>query len=424
MSPRSRRALLQYLGGLAVGLAGCQGGPPTDTATGTPDPTEAPTADRTPMATGTPTDTATPSPDDTPTDEPTPGRVDRRCSAIWEPIERWRVPTGIRAYEPAVVDGTVYFGAQDDRLRAVDAADGTVRWRRKRAVPLYTRPAVSADTVVAPTYDAVVAHATADGTRRWSFEPPGSQAEIESAAVLVGGYVATVVTNYAGTQEEPPENPYTRLYGLDLDTGTEVWHREFERDYFIQGLASSDSAVVLAGRNGDVFGYDPASGDVAWSSSVGGEVGGGPATASGLVAVRGGDFLAAVEAGTGTVRWKTEGDFHDRPAVASGTVYCPTRGELVALDAATGDRRWRAAIDGDTVGETSAIGEVVYCTVTEGDRAWKLGLDAAEGCRRGRFEGDGRNLTRAHVAGDSVYFGGLHGEGAMYAVTRPSRRDT
>ena len=48
---------------------------------------------------------------------------------------------------PAVVDGTVYFGALDGHLHAVDAATGTEKWKFKSRMPIACTPTVTGGTV-------------------------------------------------------------------------------------------------------------------------------------------------------------------------------------------------------------------------------------------------------------------------------------
>lgn len=411
MPSRSRRAILRGVAALSVGLAGCQD-QPTGTPLSEPSPTDSET------------ETATETPSETPTESPRATRQDRACDDQWNPRERWRFPTGIRAYGPAVADGVVYFGAQGDRFHALDADSGAVRWQRDQPAPHSSRPAVHAGTVVVPGYEAVSAHDAASGDTEWTFALPGDYAEVTSDPAVGDGRVVVTATNHAGTMQEPPDTPYRRLYAVDLADGTEAWHRDFQRSDSLAGLATLGDRVVVAADDGEVIAFDGATGDDVWTTSVASSgLVDGPAVAGDTAFVQAAGRLAAVERTDGTVRWRRDGGYEGDPAVGGDAVYCRSGDELVAQERSDGRVRWRAVIPAEGR-RLTATEDAAYVTVSGDDGAAMVGVDAGSGCRLGRYEFAARDVSGAAADGDTLYVGGFRDDGAMYAVSRPGRRDT
>lgn len=369
----------------------------------------------------TPTETET----ETATESPTATRQDRVCDDQWDPRERWRFETGVRAYHPAVADDVVHFAAQGDRFYALDADDGTVRWQRDQPAPLYARPAVEGGTVVVRGYEAVSAYDAASGDDVWTFALPGDHAEVTSDPAVGDGRVAVTATNYAGTMEEPADTPYKRLYVVDLADGSEAWHRDFERSDSLAGIATPGDLVVVAADDGEVIALDGTTGDDAWTTSVASSgLVDGPAIDGDTAFVQAAGHLAALEGADGTVRWRRDGGYAGNPAVGGDAAYCRSADELVAHERSTGRVRWRAILPDGAQGGPTATDDAAYVTVGGDDGAATVGFDAASGCRLGRYEIDARDLSGAAADGDTLYIGGFQDDGAMHAVSRPGRRDT
>ncbi|HSJ15494.1 MAG TPA: PQQ-binding-like beta-propeller repeat protein [Longimicrobiales bacterium] len=117
--------------------------------------------------------------------------------------QRWRFDTEGRALDsrqygfdrrtiqfgPTVVDGTVYVGARDGFLYAIDAATGAERWRFDHEVSWVTgTPVVWQGTVFAGSSDARFFHAVdaATGTEQWRL---GTSAPVWSSPFVADGIV-------------------------------------------------------------------------------------------------------------------------------------------------------------------------------------------------------------------------------------------
>lgn len=110
---------------------------------------------------------------------------------------------------PAVADGTVYAASKAGRLVALDAADGSVRWRRPLDGSVYQPAAVADGTVVVGAGNGRLARAfdAATGAEQWSFETGASKA----APAFLGDRVLVSGAN-------------TGVWALDAATGETLWY--------------------------------------------------------------------------------------------------------------------------------------------------------------------------------------------------------
>ena len=181
---------------------------------------------------------------------------------------------------PAVVDGIVYFGSQDNGLYALDAATGSVVWQFRAASQVQSSPAV---------VDGVVYFGANDGWFR----------------------------------------------ALDAGTGAELW--SYRTRYPITASpAVANGRVYVGTTDRELLALDAATGKLRWSSTLGGEVYSSPAVANGLVYVGTlSEFFYIVHAGDGRIRtwFRTRRDVSSSAAVDGITVYfTTTAGRLYAID--------------------------------------------------------------------------------------------
>jgi outer membrane protein assembly factor BamB len=181
----------------------------------------------------------------------------------------------------------VYIGSEDGRLFAVDAANGSERWRFEDGDPSErtTTPTVGGDTV----------------------------------------YFAQ-----AGV-----------LYARDAATGGERWRNDLGDG--ARAPAYSAGVVYTGGTDGLVYAIDAASGDVRWTFATGDQILATPIVADGVVYAASFDhILYALDAASGDELWRfaIEGDVDNGPSLADGVLYVSTSfGILSAIggsDAAAG----------------------------------------------------------------------------------------
>jgi outer membrane protein assembly factor BamB len=224
----------------------------------------------------------------------------------------WRLPIASES-SPLLLHRTLYFGAWDHRLYALDVR----RPRRKPRV-------------------------------RWTFV---ADAELNSGPAYAHGTI--FIGSDAGT-----------LYAVNARNGHKRWeahsfsHFGGGREYFYATPAVAYGRVYIPNADGTVYAYGEHTGHLLWAKHVGTYVYTAPAVWNRTVYVGtyDGKFLA-LDAATGDVRWSFDApaSIHGAPTVMDGLVYFSTCGmcgqhgsryaklgprRTFALDARTGKRVW------------------------------------------------------------------------------------
>ncbi len=287
---------------------------------------------------------------------------------------------------PALGDGMVYVTTRDGRLHALDADDGTLRWSASgdAALPMpwghesgdrYTpSPAVSGGLVLWAGADGVVrASDRTTGELRWQTATGGP---IWSSPAVADGVV------YVGSTDG-------NLYALDLTSGERHWAFRTEG----AGLASAD------------YGFDRRT------------IQGSPAVRDGLVFVGARDgFLYAIHANDGSLAWRVDHKISwviGSPAVDDSLVYVGSSDAqfFQALDAMTGAERWRVMLHGLVWSSPAVSGDLIVVGDAQGH---VHGIDRLTGAIRWTFETAGGIFSSPVPAGRLLVVGSL--DGGIYAL--------
>lgn len=413
MVSRSRRSLLGALAVTTIGLAGCS----SDESSGSQTPSKTRTPNSEPTASPTPSETPTKRSDATPPETPR----DVTCENRWDPHVRWSLRTEIRAYEPTVADGVVYFGSQDGHLYAVNVETGEVRWRVEHRGTLGRAPVVEDDLVTYAGYDRLTTFDATTGEERWSFVPPGEHADlswsfgVDESAVYVGA-------SQHPSPEIEVEYQYDRVYALDHRTGDHRWRTALEpstEDGWMvpRHVAATNERVFVSMEKGPIVALDAGDGTELWRRSINGSRI--PVVAGDTVFLATGNRLLALDARTGRVRWRAGCKYS--PAVSDGVGHCTLGGILSSFDLSDGHHHWKAEIPNDGCGWMPVVvGETVYLPTDCSDGHGRLyAFDASSGCRKGYFEVRSARPTPPAVIDETVLVGGMNGQGRMWAVSTP-----
>jgi len=229
--------------------------------------------------------------------------------------QRWKLATGpvkpwawghesgdVYTSSPAFVDGTLYFGAGDGRVYAVDAATGKEKWHGQTEGRVRASPAVDASQVYAGSADGrVYAFDRASGATKWKFETEGvklfsgnfgyDRRTVQSSPAVANGAV------YVGARDG-------WIYAIDAATGKERWRYDHKISWINTSPAVVDGVV-----------YDG-------SSDA--------------------QFVQALDAASGKELWRTTtGTTWSSPAVAGDVIYAGDgQGRLHALDRKSGKLLW------------------------------------------------------------------------------------
>ncbi len=292
-------------------------------------------------------------------------------------LRRWASQTGSAVQGgPVVVGDTLFIGAEDHILRAIDVAGGEVRWTFSADDEIRTTPAVS------------------DGS--------------------------VFVIDFAGD-----------VYSLRASDGLLLWRASL-------GDRSGASPVVAGGflyaatARGSVQAFEAATGRLGWTFEAGAPVWSSPAADGGLVYAE--DYAGGVHAldvRDGQQVWsrQTTGELRSSPALYEGRLFVASsgyeNGGVSAFDAQTGEALWTTSISGNNLWSAPTVAPLAdgRTLVLIGNLGWLYALDARDGTvvwrtrvAPVRYAGRDKYPTMmTPIAGlDHVYVG------AHYAVDLPS----
>ena len=281
------------------------------------------------------------------------------------------VESSLLEYEPrelagAVVDpgtGDVFVGTRDGKLRAF-AADGVVLWERALTAKLTASPLFAEDTVYVGASDGLL-HALdrIDGKDRWT-APLGG--ELSAAPVLAGDRV--IAPTDQGT-----------VHALLVATGASQWvyKRDPLSDLTIRGGpgVSSDGARLYAGfADGVLVALDPGTGRRLWELPLGTpgrrfrDADATPILDGGLVFMTGfADGVFGVDAATGKLRWKKDGTGAHALGLAKGKLLVAGQGFVEARRPTDGASLWRVKLGHEATATTPrAAQKLVLVSTTRG----------------------------------------------------------
>lgn len=321
-------------------------------------------------------------------------------------ILKWSYETGNRVYSsPAIVDGVVYYGSDDNRIYALDAETGEEVWTYTTGGRVLTSPAVAGGIVYAGSYDNSLYALDKDtGTMLWSF-PMESWVTVDP--VVADGVI------YCGGLMDP-------LYAIDAVTGVEIWNVTLgvsDNPSVDSSPAVAEGILYVAGNETTLYALDVTDGSEIWNFTPGNKISSSPSVAEGMVYISSWDKnIYALNATTGSQVWSYmtggDGEMTSSPAVAYGMVYVGSGDNNVyALDALTGEKIWNFTTGSVVYSSPTYANDVVYV----GSWDHRLyALDALTGEKIWDFETGDPIFSSPSVADGNVFFGSL--DNRFYAV--------
>ena len=336
---------------------------------------------------------------------------------------------------PAVLGSVVYFGSYDGNVYALDASTGQQKWKfategehRFAAKHLHgsqpatetmpdpfdfflSSPVVSGNVVFFGSGDGnIYALNAADGTLKWKFKTGDV---VHASPAIADGTV------YIGSWD-------SYFYALDADTGKERWRFKTGEDHDIYnqvGIQSSaavaDGTVYFGCRDSNFYALDAKSGQKKWAfNNKGSWVIASPAVRDGKVYFATSDtgMLYSVDAATGKQSFGIDGKHwvkFSSPALAGSTLYIGSfDGKMRAFDTGSGKEIWGFETDGahqNAATLTKPDGTPNYEAAYAGD----FYDDVVTGVQT--MMKTGAILSSPVVVGDTVYFGSS--DGNLYAIS-------
>jgi outer membrane protein assembly factor BamB len=177
----------------------------------------------------------------------------------------WSYPAkGMIQAAPALMDGTLYFAAWDNTVRALNAATGAVRWERPVGQPATYPPYSPGAGTPAVSGGQVVFCAP------WSRLTEGAQAFTVAAGAPTWSFAATC--GYSSPAVHGDRVYLTTRAGavVALDAkGAQIWQRSIGQAIYDSSATVAGDLLLVAGLRGMVTGLDLRTGAVRWRHQVG-----------------------------------------------------------------------------------------------------------------------------------------------------------
>jgi outer membrane protein assembly factor BamB len=248
----------------------------------------------------------------------------------------WTYSTGGSIFtSPAVsVAGIVYFGANDGKVYAVQAADGSPVWNYTTGGEIVSSPAaVDGMVFIGSNDNRVYCLSALTGTQLWNYTTNG---DIYSSPTVCDGYV------FIGSDDQ-------FLYKLDEYTGSLIWCKLADSPISVSPAVYNN--VIWFGTDaGTVYCIDEDNGMRYWNFTAGAGIYSSPSYADGYIFVGSSDYhLYCLNGVTGTEIWNftDSSQVHSSPAAYLGLVYFGTySGNFYCLNASTGTQLWNYTMHG------------------------------------------------------------------------------
>ena len=317
----------------------------------------------------------------------------------------WTYHTGGAVYSsPAVANGTLYVGSNDDRVYALNAATGKQIWNYTTHGSVESSPAVANGVVYVGSLDGnVYALNATKGAKEWNYTTGGAVYSSPTVANTTG-------TLYIGSNDD-------KVYALNATTGTLVWK------YPTGGAVYSSPAVVKIGvnttvvyvgsRDGEVYALNAVTGALKWKYAAGLAVNSSPAVAEGKVFVASENgSVYALNATTGKQIWNfppPNGEGVDSsPAfdVVDNRVFFGSEdNRIYAVDATTGKQIWSTGVTGGMVESSPAVAHDVVFVGSDGGSVYALSASAATATQVWKYKTPAPVFSSPAVAEGEVFVG-------------------
>jgi outer membrane protein assembly factor BamB len=291
--------------------------------------------------------------------------------------ERWR--TGVEGwiYSLRAEGGIVVTGTRGGGVQAWDAGGGRLKWERGGAQTEFETPESGPCVVGGIVYfhggGRLHALDAESGAELWAYPVggPGAPGSMPTRPVVVDG--AVYVT--AGA----------RVLALDARTGGERWRFDapavmFGPPTYVPGAGVTGGGVYVADYLGTVYALDPVDGRDRWRVATEQRQSVEPVLAvGGAVMLGAGNALYTLDAVSGTPKWRfaAQAEIVGSPVAADGRVHFGSKDHcLYTVDAGGGQLRWKLETGGEITGSPVVSGGVVYASSK--DRC-VYALDAVKG---------------------------------------------
>ena len=212
-----------------------------------------------------------------------------------------------RFWSPIVDDGIVYVASHDGRFVGYDTGDGSEKWSWQAAAGVRSIGGTVLDGIAYISGDDGYQRAisVADGSEKWSFR---TLSDVVSSVSIANDAVFVAAQGEDGV-----------LYGLDRQTGAEIWRFQSPTGDQVAPPVNADGVVYAPSMPDGLVALDATDGSLLWRATVG-EVGGqAPAIAGDAIFQDTQRGVGAYSRSDGSQLWNIDlGAGHDNSALVTG----------------------------------------------------------------------------------------------------------
>lgn len=305
-----------------------------------------------------------------------------------QPLWTFRCEDEIRS-KPAVLDGTVYVGAYDNNVYALNASDGQFRWKYPATDGIASSPMVFKNDVYIGSVDQHIYSINRhNGKLQWRFETKGP---VYSSPAAEFEYI------FFGSDDG-------HLYAVNINTALELWKAEAHAPVRSSPCVT-DKYVYFGTEGGYVFCMDMR-GEKVWQFQAKRAVTSSPCASDDMVFVGSMDATVyALDANSGWAIWRTR---TGRPVVSSPIVHedvvyiGSSDGKLYALDLFSGRQLWVYQTQGQVTSSPAVWGDGIYFGSTDG---YVYSISTKRGKLRWRYKTGGYVISSPVIVDNVVYIG-------------------
>lgn len=306
---------------------------------------------------------------------------------------------------PVYAGGIVYF-ASGGAVYAVNAADGTTKWRYpaegKTHADFGSTPALADGSLYLADDNGQLSKLdAASGRETWTVKLEGA---IRSAPVVSGGMV------YVGSGSN-------HCYALSADTGAVVWDEPTE-GAITASPTITGGLVVFTSTDNHVYSLNARTGKKAWSLSFDTDPSIVPVVYDGAtVFVTAGDTIYRLEPSSGTRRAPITlpTAVSSAPTVSGDSIYAITQNNTLYALTLTGSKRWQVALDGMNTAPPLLAGNLLIVATQPGVLS---GYDSGSGKLTWRYVMQATATdSQPKYPTANVYAAPIVADGALYVVS-------
>lgn len=261
---------------------------------------------------------------------------------------QWKYPTeGGIVSRPIITEGQVIFGSEDGHLYSVVTRTGKLSWMYPADAPIRCSPSIAEGHVFVGTDDGSLHAVQISGSRRiWRYDTGGP---VRSSPVTTADMV------YAGSDSGD-------FYAFDL-RGQIKWRFKAKRSIISSPLLHKGS-IFFTSLDGMLYSLDAKAGWALWRFRMGKGSVSSPCVADNLIMVGSADGnIYCVDAGNSREVWRyqTEHQVSGSPVIYKDSVYCGSAdGNVYCLEYRTGRLRWKFTTGGPITSSPIVYNDILY----------------------------------------------------------------